>query len=54
MVIERESAYIDLNKNLVEITPVPLDHRKKFLGGRVGIGWGGFSLYFLCWKSLMC
>ena len=34
MVLERKIAYIDLNKNSIEIAPIPLNLRKKFLGGR--------------------
>jgi aldehyde:ferredoxin oxidoreductase len=41
MVLERKIAYIDLNKNSIEIAPIPLDLRKKFLGGR------GINMYLL-------
>ena len=41
MVLKREVAFIDLSKNSVEIKPVPLDLRKKFLGGR------GINMHFL-------
>src|SRR4030043_2292083 len=41
MVLERKIAFIDLNKNSVEITSILLDLRKKFLGGR------GINMYLL-------
>jgi aldehyde:ferredoxin oxidoreductase len=41
MVLERKIAYIDLGKNSVKISPIPLDLRKKFLGGR------GINMYLL-------
>src|SRR4030042_1909350 len=41
MVLERKIAFIHLNKDSVEIAPIPLDLRKKFLGGR------GINMYLL-------
>src|SRR4030067_1043101 len=41
MLLERKIAFIDLNKNSVEITSILLDLRKKFLGGR------GINMYLL-------
>jgi len=41
MVLERKIAYIDLNKNSVEVTSIPLGLRDKFLGGR------GINMYLL-------
>ena len=41
MALKRTIAFIDLSKNSIEIAPVPVDLRKKFLGGR------GINMYFL-------
>jgi aldehyde:ferredoxin oxidoreductase len=41
MVLERKVAFINLTDDSIEIKPVPLDFRKKFLGGR------GINMYFL-------
>lgn len=41
MVLERKIAFIHLNKDSVEIAPISLDLRKKFLGGR------GINMYLL-------
>jgi len=41
MVLERKIAFIDLNKNSVEVTSIPLVLRHKFLGGR------GINMYLL-------
>ncbi|UCF84971.1 MAG: aldehyde ferredoxin oxidoreductase family protein [Desulfobacteraceae bacterium] len=41
MVLDRKIAFIDLEDNSVEIAPVSLDLRKKFLGGR------GINMYLL-------
>jgi len=41
MVLERKISYIDLNKNSIEIAPISLNLRKKFLGGR------GINMYLL-------
>jgi len=41
MVLERRIAFIHLNKNSVETTPISPDLRKKFLGGR------GINMYLL-------
>ena len=41
MVLERKVAFINLADDSIEIKPVPLDLRKKFLGGR------GFNMYLL-------
>ena len=41
MVLDRKSALIDLTKGSINIQPIPLDLRKKFLGGR------GINMHFL-------
>lgn len=41
MVLERKVAFINLTDDSIEIKPVPLDLRKKFLGGR------GINMYLL-------
>jgi aldehyde:ferredoxin oxidoreductase len=41
MVLKRKIAFINLSKNSVEVVPVPVDLRKKFLGGR------GINMYLL-------
>ena len=41
MVLERKVAFINLTEDSIEIKPVPLDLRKKFLGGR------GINMHFL-------
>jgi len=41
MVLDRKIAYIHLNDGLIEIIPVSLDLRRKFLGGR------GINMYLL-------
>jgi aldehyde:ferredoxin oxidoreductase len=41
MVFERKIAFIHLDKESVDIVPIPLDLRKKFLGGR------GINMYLL-------
>jgi aldehyde:ferredoxin oxidoreductase len=42
MALERKIAYIDLSTGKIEIKPIPLDVRKKFLGGR---GLDAYLLY---------
>ncbi len=42
MALDRKIAYIDLTKGSVEIKPIPLEVRKKFLGGR---GLDAYLLY---------
>ena len=41
MVLERKVAFINLTDDSIEIKPIPLDLRKKFLGGR------GINMHFL-------
>ena len=41
MVLDRKIAFIDLNDGSIEISPISLDLRKKFLGGR------GINMYLL-------
>ncbi len=41
MALKRKIAFIDLSKNSIEIAPVPVDLRRKFLGGR------GINMYLL-------
>ncbi|MEJ2025857.1 MAG: aldehyde ferredoxin oxidoreductase N-terminal domain-containing protein, partial [Deltaproteobacteria bacterium] len=42
MALERKIAYIDLTTGEVQIKPIPLEIRKKFLGGR---GLDAYLLY---------
>ena len=42
MALDRKIAYIDLSTGKIEIKPIPLDVRKKFLGGR---GLDAYLLY---------
>src|SRR3990172_12908364 len=42
MALNRKIAYIDLSTGKVEVKPIPLDVRKKFLGGR---GLDAYLLY---------
>src|SRR3990172_8999632 len=42
MALNRKIAYIDLSTGKIEIKPIPLDVRKKFLGGR---GLDAYLLY---------
>ena len=44
MALNRKIAYIDLNRQKIKITPIPLKWRRKFLGGR-GVGAYLFSKY---------
>ena len=37
MALNRKIAYIDLNQKKVKIAPIPLEWRRKFIGGR-GVG----------------
>jgi len=67
MVLRRKIVFIDLGKNSVDVVPVPVDLRKKFLGGR-GINMyllprtyrsarfrrEGISLRPLRWQASMC
>lgn len=41
MVLDRKIAFINLHDNSIEISPIPLDLRRKFLGGR------GINMYLL-------
>ena len=34
MALNRKAAYIDLSTGKIEVKPIPIDVRKKFLGGR--------------------